>query len=117
MKSRIKFWQFLLNRSQNLKNKMDELREQLENMSWGQRNVPGREGPAVARDLANLKEAYNSTVVGERDLMREYTLLIDSAARTRAALESSYPSDTESSPTLVYWQDEAGVADSRSWKQ
>ncbi|NDK31780.1 hypothetical protein [Nesterenkonia haasae] len=60
----IEFWQFLLNRSQNLKNKLDELREQLESMSWGQRNVPGREGSAVARDLANLKEAYNSTVVG-----------------------------------------------------
>lgn len=104
----IKFWQFLLNRSEELKNKMDERRKQLESMSWGKRNLPGREGSSVEKELANLQAAYTSTVEGERALMSQYSVLIDSAGRTRAALESSQSFDSETSPTLVYWQDETG---------
>lgn len=104
----IEFWQFLLNRSQSLKDKMSELKEQLEGMNWRQRNLPRGEGSSVAKDLDNVKRAYTSTMEGERELMREYTLLIDSASRTRSALDSSNPSDAESSPTLVFWQDETG---------
>lgn len=103
-----KFWQFLLNRSEELKNKMEERQEHLESMSRTKRNLPGREGSSVKRDLANLKTAYNSTVEAERALMSQFSVLIDSASRTRAALGSSYPSDAETSPTLVYWQDETG---------
>lgn len=72
------------------------------------RNLPGGEGSLLARDLANVESAYTSIVEGERELMREYTLLIDSASKTREALDSSNPSDAGASPTLVYWQDESG---------
>ncbi|WP_218220434.1 hypothetical protein [Nesterenkonia sp. Act20] len=104
----IEFWQFLLSRSQSLKDKVTELKDQLGGMSWRQRNLPRGEGSSVAKDLANVESAYTSTMEGERELMREYTLLIDSASKTRKALDSSNPSDAESAPTLVYWQDEAG---------
>lgn len=104
----IEFWQFLLTRSESLQDKVNELKERLEAMSWRKRNLPGGEGASVTRDLANVKGAYTSVMEGERGLMKEYILLIDAASKTRAALDSPHTADAGGSPTLVFWKDEAG---------
>ena len=44
----------------------------------------------------------------EREIMREFHSLIESAKSTRAALDAPKPAKGIDSPTLVYWKDETG---------
>lgn len=104
----IEFWQELQDRSRALKNEIAELEDKLQDMNWAERYLPMASGASIEKELANRKAAYTATMESEREIMREFHSLIDSARATRKALESPVPSQGAASPTLVYWQDETG---------
>lgn len=106
----IDFWQHLLERSRVLKDEIRDLEVRLRDMNWAKRNLPaffGGEGVSAERELDHLNAAYTSTMESEREIMEGFHSLIDAAKKTRRTLDSS-SSGEASSPTLVYWRDEAG---------
>lgn len=106
----IAFWQYLLERSRLLKDQIHELEAKLQDMNWAQRNLPsfiGGEGASAERELVKLTAAYTSTMESEREIMEGFHSLVESAKRTRGALDSPSQDDS-TAPTLVYWKDEAG---------
>lgn len=101
------FWQQLLNRSEGVRKAIHERESRLNDMSWAERNLPGRRGAATERELKVLKEAYTTTMESERAIIEGFHELIRSAKQTLRALESPEPGAGKS-PTLVYWRDESG---------
>lgn len=107
----VEFWQRLFERSQRLKDGIVGIEAKLHDMNWAQRTLPGflgGEGISAERQLAKLKAAYTATMESEREIMREFHSLIESAKSTRAGLETPRTATGIDSPTLVYWKDEAG---------
>lgn len=102
----IEFWQKLQDRSRKLKDEIHELEKKLKDMNWASRNLPGGEGAAIEKELEKRNAAYTSTMESERHIMSEFHSLIESAKTTQTALEKTSKKNT--SPTLVYWKDEAG---------
>ena len=49
----------------------------------------------------------NTTMESEREIMEGFSSLIESAKKTRQALENP-ALDGAAAPTLVYWRDEVG---------
>lgn len=114
LKSRIddgvNFWQHLLKRSRLLKDEIRELEAKLQDMKWAKRNLPGvfgGEGASAEKALTKLNSAYTSTMESEREIMEGFSSLIESAKKTREALENPQLGDA-AAPTLVYWKDESG---------
>ena len=106
----IAFWQYLLERSRLLKDQIHELEAKLQDMNWAQQKLPsfiGGEGASAERELVKLTAAYTSTMESEREIMEGFHSLVESAKRTRGALDSPSQDDS-TAPTLVYWKDEAG---------
>ena len=107
----VEFWQYLLERSQVLKDGIRGLEAKLQDMNWAKRNLPGvfgGEGASAEKELVKLNTAYTSTMESEREIMSEFYSLIESARATRQALETPEPTSAVASPTLVYWKDEMG---------
>ncbi|MEV6267151.1 hypothetical protein AB0L64_08295 [Kribbella sp. NPDC051936] len=104
----IVFWQQLQDRSRGLKDEIGQREAKLQDMNWATRNLPGGEGATLEKELAKLKDAFTATMESERQIMSEFHSLIESARTTRKALETSGPTNGTTSPTLVYWKDEAG---------
>ena len=102
----IVFWEQLQDRSRALKSEIDNIEGKLSDMNWAARNFPVGEGASLEKELAKRKAAYTSTMESEREIMREFHSLIESARNTRKALDE--PAGEKTSPTLVYWKDEAG---------
>jgi len=102
----IVFWQQLQDRSRALKSEILDLEGKLKDMNWAARNFPGGEGATLEKELAKRNAAYTSTMESEREIMSEFHSLIESARNTRKALDE--PTGKKTSPTLVYWKDEAG---------
>lgn len=102
----IVFWEQLQDRSRALKSEIDNIEGKLSDMNWAARNFPVGEGASLEKELAKRKAAYTSTMESEREIMREFHSLIESARNTRKALDE--PAGEKNSPTLVYWKDEAG---------
>lgn len=103
-----KFWQRLLRRSETLRDAISARESQLKDMNSFQRLLPEFIGGGAAdeRKLATMRTAYVSTLESERAIMEGFDSLIQSAQETLAALES--PKGSSQTPTLIYWQDEAG---------
>ena len=104
------FWQHLLKRSRSLKSEIGDLEAKLQDMKWAKRHLPGffgGEGASAERELSQLKAAYTSTMESEREIMEGFSSLIESAKKTRQALENP-ALDGAAAPTLVYWRDEVG---------
>ena len=99
------FWTQLLERSQILKKRIDELESSLEDMNVAERFTKfiGNRGT-----LEQLKSAYTTTMESERRIMKGFHSLIESAEKTRKELDAP-PKASGSEPTLVYWKDEAGT--------
>lgn len=104
----IVFWQQLQDRSSSLKSGIQKLEEKLEDMNWASRRIPGVGASAVERERDALKDAYTTTIESEKEIMRDFHSLIDSAQATRDALDAPAATSSFSSPTLVYWRDETG---------
>ncbi|MCT9625763.1 hypothetical protein HWD94_11580 [Pseudarthrobacter equi] len=103
-----KFWQGLLRRSETLRDAISVRESQLKDMNSFQRLLPEFIGGGAAdeRKLTTMRTAYVSTLESERAIMEGFDSLIQSAQETLAALES--PKGSSQTPTLIYWQDEAG---------
>jgi hypothetical protein len=100
-------WLYLLERSRLLKDQIHELEAKLQDMNWAQRNLSsfiGGVGTSAERELAKLTAAYTSTLESEREIMEGFHSLVESAKRTREALDSPAQDDS-TAPTLVYWKD------------
>lgn len=104
----IVFWQQLQDRSRRLKDDIRHLEAKLKDLNWAARNFPGGEGASLEKELAKRRAAYTGTMESELEIMSEFHSLIESARTTRKALETSAPTNGATSPTLVYWKDEAG---------
>jgi hypothetical protein len=65
-----------------------------------------RAGAAADRKLAELKDAYVSTLESELVIVKGFDSLIQSAKPTLNSLEN--PKGLSSSSTVVYWQDKTG---------
>lgn len=107
----IAFWAQLEERSQSLKEKIDELEASLEDMNVAERFFPkfiGGKGGLKETDLAQLRAAYTKTMESERGIMRGFLSLIESAEKTRDELDAPTAA-ADSAPTIVYWEDEAGT--------
>jgi len=104
------YWQHLLNRSNVLRESIQEREKQLNDMSWVERYRPeliGGRGAAEKRKLKALKDAYVSTMESEVGIMKDFASLIHSAEQSLRALESPQV-EGATSPTLLYWRDEEG---------
>lgn len=104
------FWQQLLNRSDALREAINEREMLLNDMNWAERHLPGfigGRGAAAEKKLRALKEAYVSTMESELAIIEGFYSLIQSAKQTLNALDAS-KAGLNSAPTLVYWQDETG---------
>jgi hypothetical protein len=104
------FWQDLLNRSDAIRTAIHDREVLLKDMNWAERHLPefiGGRGAAADRKLKVLKDAYVSTMESELSIIEGFHALIQSAKQTLTALENP-KTDINASPTLVYWQDEAG---------
>jgi hypothetical protein len=104
----IEFWQHLENRSDALKQRMQELKEKLAHMNWAERSLPGGDGVTSEKKLSKYKDAYTSTMESEKEITAQFQSLIDSASATRKALDEPTTANNEVSPTIVYWKDETG---------
>lgn len=105
----VPFWQKLQDRSRKMKDKVDELKKELDQMNWAERHLPGRKGGSVEKKHEQLHTAYVKTMESERKLSSEFHSLIDAAKKTRTQLDTlSLASSRNGSSTLVYWRDEAG---------
>jgi hypothetical protein len=104
------FWQELLNRSDAIRTAIHDREVLLKDMNWAERHLPefiGGRGAAADRKLKVLKDAYVSTMESELSIIEGFHALIQSAKQTLKALENP-KTDINASPTLVYWQDDAG---------
>lgn len=104
------FWQQMLNRSTLFGETIRERETQLDDMTWVKRHLPefaGGRGAAAERSISALRDAYVATLENEKKLMEGFDSLIYSAKQTLASLENP-KADSQSSPSLVYWQDEVG---------
>lgn len=105
------FWTQLLERSQVLKGRIDELEASLNDMNVAEKLMPrfiGGRSTTKENALEQLKSAYTTTMESERKIMKGFHSLIESAERTRKALEAPHE-NSDREPTLVYWKDEAGT--------
>lgn len=104
------FWQYLLHRSEGIRAAIVEREKHLNDMNWVERTLPefiGGRGAVAERKLAALRDAYIATLESELRIMEGFDSLIQSTKQTLDALKS--PDDgLASSPTVVYWRDEAG---------
>ena len=107
IRSGTEFWQHLVNRSEKLRDAISEREKLLGDMNWVERAIPGGKGAAADRKLTTLKNAYVSTLETELVIVKGFDSLIQSAKETLVSLESP-KSVTGTTPTLVYWNDEAG---------
>ncbi|SJM65361.1 hypothetical protein [Agrococcus casei] len=104
------FWEYLLQRSESLRDEITIREEKLSDMNWAERALPGfagGRGTATQREIEALKAAYVSTLESENAIMKGFTSLIETAKETLVVLENP-KKNLESAPTLVYWQDETG---------
>ena len=104
------FWTQLLERSQVLKQRIDELEASLEDMNVAERFTKfiGNRGTSTGNALEQLKSAIISTMESEREIMKGFHSLIESAEQTRRELDKPQVA-SENDATLVYWKDEAGT--------
>ena len=104
------FWTQLLERSQVLKQRIDELEASLEDMNVAERFTKfiGNRGTSTGNALEQLKSAIISTMESEREIMKGFYSLIESAEQTRRELDKPQVA-SENDATLVYWKDEAGT--------
>lgn len=99
----LKYWESLQNRSQIFKNLVDRLDEESKNKK--KVALPISSGKA---ELQKMKDAYLKTLESERVILEDYNSFIDSAKKTRQALDVREPVLNSVTPTLVYWKDENG---------
>lgn len=105
------FWSQLQDRSLSMKQKIEELEASLQDMNFAERYFPkliGGKGGSKEADLQQLRTAYTKTMESERDIMKGFHSLIESAEETRNELDGATTS-SGSAPTIVYWEDEAGT--------
>ena len=104
------FWTYLLERSQLLKVRIDELEASLDDMNMAERLTKfiGGRGTSTETSLEQLRSAYTATMESERKIMKGFHSLIESAEKTRKELDAPQAA-SDSEPTLVYWKDEAGT--------
>src|SRR5699024_329509 len=104
------FWTQLLERSQVLKQRIDELEASLEDMNVAERFTKfiGNRGTSTGTALEQLKSAYTTTMESERQIMKGFHSLIESAEKTRRELDKTQVA-SEDDATLVYWKDGAGT--------
>jgi len=100
------FWQRLRKRSEVLKAAVAEHERNLNDMNWAERFIGGR-GAAAERKLDALRDAYISTMESELAIMEGFDSAIQSARQALTSLDEQ-DLDADASPTLVYWEDEAG---------
>lgn len=101
------FWERLLTRSESLKEMISETESELADMSWSERNLPGGRASRMEQQLKQLRKAYTSTIESQMGTLHNFSSVIHSVKQVRDAFEEVRP-DPESSPTLVYWEDETG---------
>ncbi|QDZ16288.1 hypothetical protein [Humibacter ginsenosidimutans] len=104
----IEYWQRLQNRSDALKDRIEELEGKRSGLNWAERSLPGGEGVTSEKKLAKYKAAYVETMASEKEITSQFQSLIDSARTTRAELDAPASGGGGASPTLVYWKDELG---------
>lgn len=104
----IEFWEALQSRSKGLKASIDALEASTRGKGWADFLPVIGDGAANEEKLERLKAAWASTMESELKIMSQFHSLVDSARTTRKALDAAVPSSSGTSPTLVYWQDEAG---------
>lgn len=105
------FWTYLLERSQLLKQCIDEVEASLEDMNVAERFFPnfiGGKGTSTEASLEQLKAAYTVTMESELKIMKGFHSLIESAEQTRKELDAPQ-TESENEATLVYWKEEAGT--------
>lgn len=101
------FWESLLNRSDRLKEAIDEREKRVAEMSTAKRMLPGTVGAGPAeKEIEALKDAYTSTIASEKKLLKGFDSLRESAEKTLQTL--GIPSVGSNAPTLVYWRDQDG---------
>src|SRR5690625_1557860 len=104
------FWTQLLERSQLLKKRIDELEASLDDMNVAERFTKfiGGRSTSTGTALEQLRSAYTTTMESERKIMKGFHSLIESVEKTRKELDG-HGSTQESDQTLVYWEDEIGL--------
>jgi len=104
----IEYWQRLQNRSDVLKDRIEEIEGKRTGLNWAGRSLPGSEGATSEKKLAKYRAAYTATIEHEKAITSQFQSLIDSARATRAELDAPASATNAASPTLVYWKDEMG---------
>jgi hypothetical protein len=106
------FWTYLLERSQLLKQRIDELEASLEDMNVAERLLPkfiGGKGASTEASIEQHKAAYTVTMENERRIMKGFHSLIEATEKTRKELDLPQAAASDHEATLVYWKDEAGT--------
>ena len=104
----VEYWQRLQNRSDALKDRIEQLEGKRTGLNWAERSLPGGEGVTSEKKLTKYKAAYTATLASEKEIASEFQSLVDSARATRTELDAPASNRGGSSPTLVYWKDEMG---------
>ncbi|HEY4536642.1 MAG TPA: hypothetical protein VIG71_11835 [Enteractinococcus sp.] len=104
------FWTQMLERSQLLKKRIEELEADLEDMNVAGRlaNLIGNRGASSGTTLEQLRSAYTTTMESERTIMKGFHSLIEATEKTRRELDAPAVVQ-DSKQTLVYWKDESGT--------
>lgn len=104
------FWTQLLERSQVLKNRIDEVEADLGDMNVAERLTKfiGNRGASNGTTLEQLRSAYTTTMESERQIMKGFHSLIEATEKTRKELDAPGTA-SDSEQTLVYWSDETGT--------
>lgn len=102
------FWEALLSQSDRLKEAIAARTRDLADMSKAKRLLPGAVGGAgtTEKEIKALNDAYTTTIVSEKNLLKGFDSLIESAKQTLETLK--HPLTGPSTPTLVYWRDDDG---------
>ncbi|OAV62888.1 hypothetical protein [Enteractinococcus helveticum] len=104
------FWTQLLERSQLLKNHIDELEADLEDMNVAERFTKfiGSRGAATGTSLDQLNTVYRTMTENERKISQSFHSLIEATEKTRKKLDDPQLGH-DGKQTLVYWKDETGT--------
>ncbi|GAA4106065.1 hypothetical protein [Enteractinococcus coprophilus] len=104
------FWTQLLERSQLLKTRIQELEANLEDRNVAERFTKfiSNRSTSTGTALEQLKSAYTVTMESELKIMKGFHSLIESAEKTRKELDAPQAT-SQNEATLVYWKDEAGT--------